>query len=111
MENKREEKGKEIAQKPDQVKRIDDNWYQVKSQSLSYDSWYDVVFTETGIVCDCPDNQWRKAKCKHIYAVEFSRLIRNTVWKSVSINQIETDKCKFCSSVEIIRKGLRKNKT
>jgi transposase-like protein len=107
----REESGKQIAEKPDQIKRIDENWYQVKSQSLKFDSWYDVVFTETGLVCDCPDNQWRKAKCKHIYAVEFSRLIRNTVWKSVSINQIETDKCKFCSSIEIIKKGLRKNQT
>ena len=56
----REERGKEIAEKQDQIKRIDDNWYQVKSQSLSYDSWYDVVSTESGFVCDCPDHQQRE---------------------------------------------------
>ncbi|MBI3639050.1 MAG: hypothetical protein HY223_01920 [Thaumarchaeota archaeon] len=50
--NDREKSGNEIAQKPDQVKRIDENWYQVKSQSLKYDSWYDVVLTETGLVCE-----------------------------------------------------------
>lgn len=46
--NPREENGKEIATKPDQIKRIDDNWYQVKAQSLKQDSWYDVIITEKG---------------------------------------------------------------
>lgn len=32
-QNNREEIGKQIAQKPDQIKRIDDNWYQVKAVS------------------------------------------------------------------------------
>jgi putative transposase len=108
--NDREKSGNEIAQKPDQVKRIDENWYQVKSQSLKYDSWYDVVSTEAGLVCDCPDNQWRKAKCKHIYAVEFSRVIRNTVWKSVTISPSSTQNCPSCKSENIIKRGIRKNK-
>ena len=86
--NKPEEQGKEIAEKPDQVKRIDENWYQVKAQSLNYDSWYDVIATELGFVCDCPDNQWRKIKCKHIYAVEFSRTIRKEIWKHVTISPL-----------------------
>lgn len=106
----REKQGKQIAERPDQIKRIDENWYQVKSQSLKYDSWYDVVSTETGFVCDCPDNQWRKVKCKHIHAVEFSIQIRKQV-QSVVINQIDTNCCKFCNSTDIIKKGLRKNQT
>src|SRR5207249_2082177 len=48
--NQREASGKQIAEKPDQIKRINDNWYQVKSQSLKFDSWYDVVSSERGLV-------------------------------------------------------------
>lgn len=47
--NERKESGKQIAERPDQIKRIDDNWYQVRAQSLDYESWYDVVSTETGL--------------------------------------------------------------
>src|SRR2546426_1809633 len=109
--NHREIKGKEIAQKSDQIKRIADDWYQVKSQSLKYDSWYDVVLTETGFVCDCPDHQWRKVKCHHIYAVEFSQKIRKEIWKHVTISPLSTQNCPSCNSENIIRRGIRKNKT
>lgn len=108
--NPREQSGKEIATKPDQIKRIDDNWYQVRAQSLKHESWYDVIITEHGLVCDCPDAQWRKLKCKHVYAVEFSLQLRRQV-ESVVISQIESNNCKFCNSLNIIKKGLRKNKT
>lgn len=110
MQDSRKESGKQIAERPEQIKRIDKNWYQVKSQSLNFESWYDVVSTESGLVCDCPDHQWRKIKCKHIFAVEISLQIRKQV-ESVVINQIETNQCKFCNSSDIIKKGLRKNKT
>ncbi len=109
-ETTRKQSGKEIAQKSDQIKRIDDNWYQVKAQSLSYDSWYDVVATEIGFACDCPDYQYRKAKCKHIYAVEFSRAIRKEIWKHVTISPLSTQNCRSCSSENIVKQGLRKNK-
>lgn len=109
-ENKRRMQGKEISERQDQLKRIDDNWYQVKSQSLGYDSWYDVIVTESGLVCDCPDHQWRKVKCKHIHAVEFSRIIRKQI-KSIVISQVEVNGCKFCNSKDIIKKGMRKNQT
>lgn len=108
--DERKEHGKKIAEKPDQIKRIDDNWYQVKSQSLKFDSWYDVISTKTGFVCDCPDNQWRKVKCKHIYAVEFSRTIRKEIWKHVTISPVSTQNCPLCNSENIAKKGLRKNK-
>ncbi|MGH2611498.1 MAG: DDE-type integrase/transposase/recombinase, partial [Rhabdochlamydiaceae bacterium] len=107
----RQEKGKEIAQKPDQVKRIDDNWYQVKSQSLGYDSWYDVISTNAGFVCDCPWNQWKKTKCKHIYAVEFSRTIRKEIWKHITISPLSTQNCPKCNSENITKYGIRKTKT
>jgi len=106
----RKQDGEKIADQPEQVKRIDENWYQVKAQSLKKESWYDVVSTESGFVCDCPDNQWRRAKCKHIHAVEFSQQIRRKV-QSVIINQIDSNQCRFCNSTNIIKKGIRKNKT
>lgn len=105
----REREGMEISSKPDQIKRIDDNWYQVKAQSLQKESWYDVVSTERGLVCDCPDHQWRKVKCKHIWAVEFSLAFRKQV-QSVIINEVTINKCKFCNSTNIKKDGLRHNK-
>lgn len=104
--NPREESGKEIAIKPDQIKRIDDNFYQVKSQSK--DQWYDIVSTEYGFKCSCPDHTFRHICCKHIHAVEFSLKIRKQV-QSVVIAQIKTNNCKFCNSSDIIKKGIRKN--
>jgi hypothetical protein len=86
--NEREQSGKEIAQKPDQIKRIDENWYQVKAQSLKQESWYDVVLTEKGLVCDCPDHQWRNTKCKHIFAVEISLQLRKAVSQQITIKEI-----------------------
>lgn len=107
--NQREKEGLTILTKPDQIKRIDGNWYQVRAQSLDYESWYDVIFTEKGFVCDCPDFQWRKVKCKHAHAVEFSLALRKQV-QSVVINQVEANQCKFCNSQNIMKKGLKKNK-
>lgn len=107
--NQRQEHGKEIAEKPDQIKRIDNNWYQVKSQSLGYDSWYDVVSTETGLVCDCPDHQWRKTKCKHIFAVEISLELRRKVEQQVTISQITIDSCPICKSNNLKKDGIRHN--
>jgi putative transposase len=110
--NEREQSGIAIATRPDQIKRIDENWYQVKAQSLKVGSWYDVVFTENGFVCYCPDNQWRKAKCKHIHAVEFSLKLRKEVSKqTVRIEPITKYACPHCNSENIRKFGLRKNKS
>lgn len=110
MQNERESSGKQIAEKPDQVKRIDENWYQVKSQSLKYDSWYDVILTESGFVCDCPDNQWRKVKCKHIFATETSIQLRKLVSNHVTIREVVIQSCLVCHSEKIKKDGLRHNK-
>lgn len=107
--NPREQSGMEIATKPNHIKRIDENLYHVKSQSPKNDSWYEIVSTEGGFVCNCPDSQWREVKCKHVYAVEFSIQFRKQVQTTV-ISQVETNCCKFCQSLQIIRKGVRKNK-
>ena len=81
--NPREEKGEEIAQNNNQVKRIDESHYRVKSQSSNGE--YDVVSTETGWNCSCPDHSFRKVCYKHIHAVEFSLKIREQVKNSIVI--------------------------
>jgi transposase-like protein len=108
--NPRKEDGRKIAEQPDQIKRVSDNWYQVKAQSLKFESWYDVVFTEMGLVCDCPDFQWRNIKCKHCYAVEFSQLLRREVWNQTRIHELSQINCRFCNSQNIRKNGSRKNK-
>jgi hypothetical protein len=44
--NPRQERGIEIANKQDQIKRLDQNTYKVRSQN--YHKTYDVVSTEKG---------------------------------------------------------------
>ena len=106
--NMRETKGKEIADKQDQITRVNENHYKVNSQSRKIQ--HDVISTEFGWYCSCEDNSFRKTCCKHIHAVEISLSIRKEVENQVVLNPIESDCCKFCESEKIIKKGLRKNK-
>lgn len=43
-ENPREQRGHEIAKKYDQIRRMDENHYEVQSQSQKY-KWYSVTAT------------------------------------------------------------------
>ncbi|HUL14345.1 MAG TPA: DDE-type integrase/transposase/recombinase [Candidatus Acidoferrum sp.] len=107
--NSRQERGKEIAEKPDQVRRIDEDHYQVKSQSS--DKWYDLISTESGWKCSCPDNVYRKVCCKHVHCLEISLTIRQTVKQGqIVIEQINSSSCPYCKSDKIIKRGLRHNK-
>ena len=66
----RKEQGRLIAQANGLVKRNDETSYTVSSQSGN--GSYDVVSTEFGWNCSCPDSTYRGIKCKHIHAVELS---------------------------------------
>lgn len=106
--NARRLKGQTIAQLNNQVRRIDEHSYTVKSQSGNGD--YQVFAGELGWLCSCADHIYRGQKCKHIYAVEFSQTVR----KAVEIHRIEpvviADHCIFCKSIEIVKDGIRHNK-
>jgi transposase-like protein len=105
----RKERGEAIAKLPNQIQRFDDCHYVVKSQS--HDLGYNVN-RETGAwTCNCLDHFYRKVKCKHIYAVEFSRELRLKVEskKIMPLGNLST--CIHCGSSNIIKKGIRKNKT
>ncbi len=105
----REDRGKAIAEKQGQIKRIDDNTYKVKSQSI--DRFYTVRNTEIGWRCNCPDHDSRGVKCKHIFAVEFSFSIRQEVKKSVTIQPVTISACLFCHSTNLKKNGIRRNKS
>ena len=81
----REESGKEIALNPNQqILRINDYTYSVKSQTTKRE--YDVIHTELGWICTCPDHTYRKICCKHIHAVEFSLKLRQQVRKKNEVS-------------------------
>ncbi len=89
----------------DQVKRMDEHSYKVKSQTSNVT--YNVISTEIGWKCTCLDHVTRGIKCKHIYAVEFSFAIR----KEVEVRKIEPlttiFNCIFCGSSNLVKDGLR----
>jgi transposase-like protein len=108
-ENLREQRGMTIAQHNGQVKRIDENFYTVRSQSGNGE--YAVSTVDHEWFCECSDNKFRGVKCKHIFAVEFSKSLR----AEVSVQRIQPienlSECIYCGSHNLMRAGKRKNKT
>ncbi len=106
--NPRQARGQTIAEKQGQIERIDGDHYFVKSQSS--DKSYEVMSTEHGWTCQCPDHAYRHICCKHIHAVEISRKMREAVKETVTVREINLGRCKFCDSGNIVRKGIKKAK-
>lgn len=69
MADTREVRGKAIADQGDQLKKVDDHPFKVKSQSES--KVYEVKATQNGMTCTCPDFVYRGGKCKHIQATRY----------------------------------------
>ena len=106
--NPREKRGQQIAQLKDQIHRFDDNTYRVNSQSSK--KQYDVVSSERGWICSCPDHTYRQVCRKHIHAVEISRKMREAVRKTVTIKQMDLGRCKHCDSENIVKDSVRRFK-
>lgn len=108
--NKREEKGKEIAKRHDLI-RVRDGFYRVHSQTTKRE--YNVVKVNTSWQCDCPDHIFRHVCCKHIHAVEFSLKLRDEVREKTKtvLSPISLTSCLFCKSENLIRFGVRHNKS
>lgn len=107
--NNREQKGITIANS-NMIKKIDDHTYRVKSQTGNGE--YEVISTESGFVCSCPDSMYRNVKCKHVYGLEISLAIKKEVKirTEVLIEPISTSNCIYCKSDNIVRDGIRHNK-
>jgi transposase-like protein len=100
-------RGQEVA-KLGRIKRLDDQTYEVESQSGH--GLYTVVRGSRDWRCSCPDHIYREVKCKHIWAVQFSQAIRKEVSESVVIKPLDMQVCVYCSSKELVKDGLRHNK-
>ena len=110
LTNPREIRGKEIAKNFGQVRRMFDFQYFVKSQSS--DKEYEVRKDTLGYSCTCPDFTYRAVQCKHIFGVKYSFELRQAV-ELHHIKPIGDDlsKCIFCNSDQIVKDGVRKNKS
>ena len=67
--NFREIRDKAIANQDDQIKKVNDHSFKVKSQSGS--KVYEVKATPNGMTCTCPDFVYRGGKCQHITATRY----------------------------------------
>jgi putative transposase len=108
------------------IKRINKLHYKVKSQS-SEETWYEVVKQyghnlggrqEGQWTCTCPDFQYRKIVCKHVYAVGFSKELRRRIVQQdvvqapqlpIASQSVECPKCRLSNNV--VKDGRRKNKS
>ena len=111
MQDKRTQLGLEIANKHNQIQRIDDSTYKVKSQST--DDYYDVISSQLGWMCSCPDHMFRGVTCKHIHSVLISLELRKKVEREVITIQpiVNVDNCPQCNSEQIVKHGIRHNKS
>jgi len=105
----REEKAHKIAFTKDAISRIDENTYQVRSQSGN--GSYVVVQNNYDWKCTCHDHQYRSVKCKHIIAIEYSQELRREVQETAKtvISAISMLVCKFCNSANIVKDAIRHN--
>jgi len=102
-------RGQAIAQIESNVRRISQYEYRVRSQSGDWE--YTVIQTETGWNCSCPDFQFRGVKCKHAFAVELSLQIRRRIENARRVVPLDYQSCLSCGSEELVKDGLRKNKS
>jgi transposase-like protein len=103
----REERGRLIAEKPNQIVVLSDRFFKVASQTR--DMMYDVTKRKTGgWLCTCPDFVYRNVICKHIWAVQIKLTVRQIT--PTIIEPIRFDVCVFCQSPRLIKWGIRRNK-
>jgi transposase-like protein len=108
MTEARELRGKEIATTSNQIERLSQLNYQVKSQSGH--GLYTVAKREGVWGCSCPDHIYREVKCKHIWAVEFSAKFREAVQpQPIVIEPIDVHACLYCQSPQIVKDEVRHN--
>jgi putative transposase len=105
----RQQKGIEIANSK-LITKIDDHSYKVKSQTGKGE--YEIISTESGYICSCPDSMYRNVKCKHVIGLEISLAIKKEVKIRTPfvIQPISTSNCIYCKSGKIVKDGLRHNK-
>jgi transposase-like protein len=62
-------------------------------------------------LCSCADAMFRDQKCKHIFAVELSLLLRRRIENAKRIVPLDFQSCLSCGSQSIVKDGLLHNKS
>lgn len=104
-DNKRAIRGYSILAKGDTPRLVDQETFLVPSQSSG--KKYKVSH-ESSWVCECPDFQKRKLKCKHIYSVEFLLKLRNRLDSESTLDFVEdlaVKGCQSCGSTNFVKNG------
>jgi transposase len=83
----REERGKAIASQPDQITKVNDHAFKVKSQSGH--GFYDVKETLSGMTCTCKDFQNRGGKCKHILATKYYLEVEKETPQGIHLEKVQ----------------------
>jgi transposase-like protein/DNA-directed RNA polymerase subunit M/transcription elongation factor TFIIS len=103
----------EMLSNGNEIKRINENAYRIKSQSGN--GSYLVVREGVDWTCECPDFVNRQVACKHIYCVFFSLNFRQEVTSknlnlALEITSPDREQCSVCGSTQIHKWGWRYRK-
>jgi len=103
----------EMLSNGNEIKRINENAYRVKSQSGK--GSYLVVREDMDWTCECPDFVNRQVACKHIYCCFFSLNLREEVASrnldvALEITSPDETQCANCGSERIQKWGWRHRK-
>ena len=110
--NARQQRAKQIMETKGHCSQLDQNTFSVRSQTNS-ENRYTIRRTAGGLVCECPDNRFRKADCKHIKIVldivKNNKCRKNNTFRIMERSQLKL--CKYCDSGRLRKDGFRKNKS
>lgn len=107
----RETRGLAILALGNQIKRVNEETYRVRSQSNG--GWYTVNRFGNEWHCECPDHLMREVTCKHMHAVDFSLNLRRKATSGnlgLDITDPDQEQCSVCGSSHIQKWGWRYRK-
>jgi transposase-like protein len=108
FENPRIRRGMAILAISDQIEKIDQQTFKVKSQSNN--GYYIVTNYDNKYRCTCPDHKKNdfKVDCKHIHAIKLKQVWNNSLELLDAYKEINEKKtCRFCGSENIEKHGFR----
>ena len=107
--NARQQRAKQIMETKGHCSQINANSFSVRSQT-NPENRYMVKITAGGLICECPDNKFRKADCKHIKIVleivKNNKCRKNNTFRIMERSQLKL--CKYCDSGRLKKAGMRK---
>ena len=109
--NSRKQQANPILATPNMIAQTNIGTFKVKSMT-TLDKYYTVSRTGNGLVCGCPDHQYRKSDCKHIHIIlniiSHNRVYVNNKFKIMRRTKLNL--CKHCSFGNIKKNGYHTNK-